>query len=244
VNERVEVVDDPLVGAIELRSGLAGKRCVGPHRRDEAGGQRSVDALEELQEDEADRIALGQEPVARGVRQLFDETSGAQFGEIVAQRGEGVAIGGRAEGVANARVEVVCREAVGGGDMTEAHERVHERELPRVIELEAGSALSGGGDRRVRQLSQLPAIDEGFQDVLLHVEVVVVDGRERRAQRRQVVDRFADAVIGDVVGRSFGAQDEMVAHVSFDEAVNGCGSPGWASACSLFRSGACRDSSW
>ena len=64
VNERVEVVDDALVEAIELRSTLAGKRGVGRHRRQQAGGQGSVDALEELEEDKADRIALGKNPVA------------------------------------------------------------------------------------------------------------------------------------------------------------------------------------
>ncbi len=64
VDERVEVIDDALVEAIELRSALAGKRCVGPHRRQQAGGQRSVDTFEKLQEDKADRIALGKNPVA------------------------------------------------------------------------------------------------------------------------------------------------------------------------------------
>ena len=88
-----------------------------------------------------------------------------------------------------------------------------------IVELEAGGALSGGGDRRLSQVSQLPAVNEGFQDVLLNVEVVVVDGRERGAQRRKVVDCFADPVVGDVIGRRFGAQDEMVAHMLFDEAV-------------------------
>ena len=62
--------------------------------------------------------------------------------------------------------------------MTEAHERVHERELPRVVELEAGDALSACGDCRLRQFSQLPAVDEGFDDVLLDAEVVVDDGRQ------------------------------------------------------------------
>ena len=39
------------------------------------------------------------------------------------------------------------------------------------------------------------------------------------AQRRQVVDGFVDAVVGDVVGRRLGAQDEVIAHVLLDEAV-------------------------
>ncbi len=65
--------------------------------------------------------------------------------------------------------------------MTEAHKGVHERELPWVVELEAGGALSSSGDRRLRQPLQLPAINEGFKDILLDVEVVIVDGRGRRA---------------------------------------------------------------
>ncbi len=78
--------------------------------------------------------------------------------------------------------------------MTEAHKGVHERKLPCVVELEAGGALSRRGDGRLRQPLQLPAINEGFKDILLDVEAVIVDGRERRAQRRQVVHSFADAM--------------------------------------------------
>jgi hypothetical protein len=38
--------------------------------------------------------------------------------------------------------------------------------------------------RLVRQSLQLPAINEGLEDILLDIEVVVVDGRERCQQRR------------------------------------------------------------
>ena len=65
----------------------------------------------------------------------------------------------------------------------------------------------------------MAAIEEGLEDVLLHGEVIVVDGRERAAQLGEVIDGFANAVVGDVVGGCFGAQDEMVADVLFDEAV-------------------------
>jgi hypothetical protein len=52
---------------------------------------------------------------------------------------------------------------------------MHEGELPRVIELEARNALSRRRDRWFRELSQLAAIDKGFEDILLDVEVVIVD---------------------------------------------------------------------
>ena len=72
---------------------------------------------------------------------------------------------------------------VGGGegisscDVCKAYERMHQGELPRVIELEARNPLSRRRDCRLRELSQLAAIDEGFQDILLDVEVIIVDRR-------------------------------------------------------------------
>jgi hypothetical protein len=82
-------------------------------------------------------------------------------------------------------VEFGSREAVAGRDVDEAHESVHDGELPRIVELEAGNALSGVGDGRLRQFSQLPSIKERFDNVLLDVQVIVVDCREvlRRAGR-------------------------------------------------------------
>jgi hypothetical protein len=58
---------------------------------------------------------------------------------------------------------------------------MHEGELPGIVELKAGNAFSGGRNRRLRQLSQLPAVDEAFDDVLLDVEVIVVDRRQGAA---------------------------------------------------------------
>ena len=60
--------------------------------------------------------------------------------------------------------------------MREAHQRMHESKLPRVIELEARDPLSGRGDCWFSKFSQLAAIHKGLQDVLLHVEIVAVDG--------------------------------------------------------------------
>ena len=79
MNELVEIVDDALVEAVELRSVLAVEAGVGLDGREEAGSQRGVDAFEELKEDETDRVAVGEEPVAARVRQLFDKALGAKF---------------------------------------------------------------------------------------------------------------------------------------------------------------------
>jgi len=52
---------------------------------------------------------------------------------------------------------------------------------------------------------RLAAIDEGFQNVLLYVEVVVVDRRKGIAEKWQIFHRFVDAVVVDIVARRLGA---------------------------------------
>ena len=69
------------------------------------------------------------------------------------------------------------------------------------------------------QVSQLAAINKGLQDVLLHVEIVIVDGRQGLAEDRKVFHRFVDAVIVDVVAGRFCAQDEVIADILLDKAV-------------------------
>src|SRR5208337_579635 len=79
VNERVEVVDDALIEPVEERSALAAQLGVGRDWGKKAGSQRSVDAFKELQKDEADRVAVGEDPIAARVWQLLDEALGAQI---------------------------------------------------------------------------------------------------------------------------------------------------------------------
>jgi hypothetical protein len=96
----------------------------------------------------------------------------------------------------------------------EAHQRVHDGKLPRVIELEARDALSGRGDCWFRKLSELAAINKGLQDVLLRVEIIVIDGRHGLAEDGRVFHRFVDPVIVDIVdivACRFCAQDEVIA---------------------------------
>ena len=91
--------------------------------------------------------------------------------------------------------------------------------LFRSVELEARNALSGRRDGRFRELSQLAAIDKGFQNVLLDVEVIIVDRRQRFLEDRQIFDGLVDAVVVDVVASGLSPQDEVIANVLLDEAV-------------------------
>ncbi len=74
-----------------------------------------------------------------------------------------------------------------------------------MIKLQARNTLAVGQDGRFSQLTQLATIGKSFQDVLLHVEVVVRYGGHFLAQLRQILYRLFHTVIGDIVGGRFGA---------------------------------------
>src|SRR5262245_29046886 len=110
-----------------------------------------------LQEDEADRVSLRQQLITSRVGELGNETLGAEFREVIAEGSERVVLGVAAERCDDGGVDFGGGECVAGGDVREAHQRVHEGKLPRVIKLEARDALSGSGDCWLRKFSQLAA---------------------------------------------------------------------------------------
>ena len=85
--------------------------------------------------------------------------------------------GGAAERSDDGGVDFGGRKGIAGRDVCEAHKRMHEGKLPRVVELEARNALSRRGDRWFRELSQLATIDKGFENILPDAEVVIIDFR-------------------------------------------------------------------
>ena len=50
-----------------------------------AGGQRGIDFFIELQEHQADLIAMWKKPVAAGMRDLFHQALGAQLPEVITE---------------------------------------------------------------------------------------------------------------------------------------------------------------
>ena len=100
---------------------------------------------------------------------------------------------------------------VGGGEgagrqVGEPDDGVHDSQLAGVIQLDARHPLADGGDRGLREIAGVPAIDEGLQDVLLDVAAGVGDPREAGAEGGEVVDSVGGIVVGDVVGGGFGPQ--------------------------------------
>ncbi len=106
---------------------------------------------------------------------LFDQTFGPKLGQVVAQRGEVVVSGGATQGIGGLGVEFCSGKGAFGGDVGEAQQGVHQGQLPRMIELQTGNPFAVGEDRGLAELAELAAIDKGFENVLLNVEVVVDD---------------------------------------------------------------------
>jgi hypothetical protein len=59
-------------------------------------------------------------------------------------------------------MQVPGGKGIAGGDVSKAHERVHQRELPRLIEFQSRNALTIREACRFGELRELPAIDEGL----------------------------------------------------------------------------------
>jgi len=78
-DEGIEIVDEALIQAIELRSPLGFEPGICFDGAEKACREWGVNAFEELQEDEADRVPLREELIASGIRELGDEAFGAEF---------------------------------------------------------------------------------------------------------------------------------------------------------------------
>src|ERR1700736_3471 len=153
LDEGIKVVDDALIEAVELSSSLAFELCVCFDGTEKACCERRIHAFKELQEHEADRVSVPQELIPARVGEPGHKAFGTELGEVIAKRGECVVAGGAAEGFDDGGVDFGSGEGIASRDVREADERMHQGELPRVIELEARNALSGSRDRRFRKLS-------------------------------------------------------------------------------------------
>jgi hypothetical protein len=152
-DEGIEVVDNALIEAVELSSSLAFELCVCFDGAEKACGERRIHAFEELQKHEADRVSVAQKLIPARVGELGNEAFGTELGEVIAKRGQCVMVGVAAEGFDDGGMDFGSGEGIASRDVREADERMHEGELPRVIELEARNALSGSRDCRFCELS-------------------------------------------------------------------------------------------
>jgi hypothetical protein len=121
------------------------------------------------------------------------------------------------------RASAVCgcsfrrRKRTPRGDVRETHQGMHEGQLPRMMELQTGDAFAVREDGGLAEVSQLTAIEEGLQDVLLNIPIVVNHRGELLTELRKMVNGLFHRVVGNMVGGGFGAKKEMIANILFDE---------------------------
>jgi hypothetical protein len=70
---------------------------------------------------------------------------------------------------------------------------MHQGELSRVVQLQTGDAFTSRQDRGVAECPQLSAVDKGFQDVLLDIQVVVDNRGQLWPELREMVDGLGTA---------------------------------------------------
>ncbi len=75
----VKVIDDAVIEAVELRPLCVRGSGVGTDGAEEASGQRGVDAFEQLEENQAERVSMGEKLIAAGIWKLSDETFGPKL---------------------------------------------------------------------------------------------------------------------------------------------------------------------
>jgi hypothetical protein len=124
--------------------------------------------------------------VAARAGQLLDESFGSEFGEVVSKSGQAVRLGGGTERGDGMRVDFRGAEGPRCRDLSETDQGVHQGELSGIVELEAGDAFAGRGQGGFGKVSELPAIDKGFEDIVLNVQVIVDDRRHLVAQRGEI----------------------------------------------------------
>jgi len=89
-----------VIQAVKLRQFLPWNLRLGTDGPHEPGGERCVEAFEELQKEHAEAVALREQPIPPRMRKLVDQPLGAQFGDVVAERRQPVVGGGLPRAVA------------------------------------------------------------------------------------------------------------------------------------------------
>src|SRR2546422_758551 len=136
LDEIVQGLNDGGISTIESRDLFFWDGLVRGKGLQNAGSQRSIDFFIKLQEHQTDLIAVGEKPVAAGMRDLFHQTLGAQLPEVITERSQLVLFRCPPEGLQGLRVQVAGGEGAFGGEVAKAHQGVHEGQLSGLIQIQ------------------------------------------------------------------------------------------------------------
>ena len=131
-----------------------------------------------------------------------------------------VVLSGATQSLGGLWVEFCGRKGASCSDVREAHQSMHQGQLPRMIQLQTRDAFAVREDGGLAEVPQLTAIEEGFQDVLLNIQIVVNNRGKLLTELRKMVNGLFHSVVGNIVGSGLGAKQEMIANVLFNEPVS------------------------
>jgi len=103
---------------------------------EQAVGPRATEALVEENEQGRHADAFGGESVAVGLAGALPQAGGFHLAQVVAERGQGIGLGGEAEGAENSFVDRGGWPAVQLGAAVQPH--LHQADHPRVLDLDPG----------------------------------------------------------------------------------------------------------
>ena len=142
-----------MVEAVELRSLVIMDLCIGVDGAKESSGQRRINTFEQLEEDQTERVAVGEELISAGIWKLGDKTFGPKLGEVIAEGGERIALGRASECLDDVGMDFGGGKVIAGGHVREPDERMHQGELAGMIEPQSRNASSGRGYGRFSEAS-------------------------------------------------------------------------------------------
>ena len=162
VQEISECAIDGGVDVIELTTAIVREDGVVSEWLEETGAEWGVDAVEELQEEDAEAHALWTQAVGLGLGYFEDQTFGTQFGQVIAQLTQTVRVGGQAEGFRGSLVQIAGTKTTVAGEMHEAGQGLHDGQKARIVQLQAWCPTSACGDGGLPEACRLATIDIGL----------------------------------------------------------------------------------
>src|SRR4029453_10823286 len=88
MDELIEGFDDGAIEFVESADAGFCKLLIILKRVENATGEWSVEALEELEVDDAEAISLSRQSIATRMRDFLDQLFGSKFGQVVRERAE------------------------------------------------------------------------------------------------------------------------------------------------------------
>ena len=71
--------------------------CIGADGAEKASGQRRINTFEQLEEEQAERVSVGEKLISAGIWKLGDKTFGPKLREVIAEGAERIAVGRTSE---------------------------------------------------------------------------------------------------------------------------------------------------